>query len=87
MDDLVCAILVKDPTLREITVAELQKHNRIPTKEEWNEKSSSWTGEWRVWVSVAEEDSEQQMVYDVTSMLNMISHVFADSGANTPLQA
>jgi hypothetical protein len=72
-DDLVCAKLANGPMYRKITVGELEKHNRIPKKEEWREKSSSWSGEWRVWVSVAAERSPQkQMVYDVTSTLKMM---------------
>jgi hypothetical protein len=44
-DDLVCARLVNDPMDRKITVEELEKHNRIPSSEEWREKSTSWEGE------------------------------------------
>jgi hypothetical protein len=71
-DDLVYAKLVNDPMHRKITVEELERHNRIPSKEEWREKSGSWNGEWRVWVSVAaERNPRKQMVYDVTSTLRM----------------
>jgi hypothetical protein len=78
-DDLVCARLVNDPMDRKITVEELEKHNRIPSREEWSEKSTSWGGQWRVWVSVAaERNPRKQMVYDVTSTLKMAtSNMFA----------
>jgi hypothetical protein len=68
----VCAKLVNDPMHRKITAEKLEKHNRIPSREEWREKSTSWGGQWRVWVSVAaERNPRKQMVYDVTSTLRM----------------